>query len=180
MPRYFVRVPFSLQTPVERSERVAGCWPVRARANPLSLGVWHFTLRFVLPGVGLATLAEGRKAVACSRPLDPKSTQSLPCCPTAPRRWASWSARGERYLHPRIPMPAIPRFMNCRSYLRGPAVLERFLTMREEEEEEEFIASGNWRGRSLPRIVHARGATGGRERWSLFGRRRGVGLATPS
>jgi hypothetical protein len=38
------------------------------------LGVWHFTLRFVLPGVGLATRAEGRKAVACSRPLDPKST----------------------------------------------------------------------------------------------------------
>ena len=74
----FVRAPFSLQTPVERSERVAGCWAVRARANPLSLGVWHFTLRFVWPGVGLATRAEGRKAVACSRPLDPRSTQSLP------------------------------------------------------------------------------------------------------
>ena len=28
-------------------------------------------------GVGLATLAEGRKAVVCSHPLDPKSTQSL-------------------------------------------------------------------------------------------------------
>ena len=71
------RAPFSLQTPVERSERLAGCWAVRARANPLSLGVWPFTLRFVLPsGVGLATLAEGRKAVACSRHLDPKSTQS--------------------------------------------------------------------------------------------------------
>ena len=28
-----------------------------------------------MPGVGLATLAEGRKAVACSHPLDPKSTQ---------------------------------------------------------------------------------------------------------
>ena len=26
----------------------------------------------------MATLAEGRKAVACSHPLDPKSTQSLP------------------------------------------------------------------------------------------------------
>ena len=26
-----------------------------ARANPLFLEVWHFTLRFVLPGVGLAT-----------------------------------------------------------------------------------------------------------------------------
>ena len=43
------RAPFSLQTPVERSERLAGGWAVRARANPLSLGVWHFTLRFVLP-----------------------------------------------------------------------------------------------------------------------------------
>ena len=31
----------------QRSERVAGCWAVRARAHPLSLGVWHFTLRFV-------------------------------------------------------------------------------------------------------------------------------------
>ena len=48
-PHYFFRAQFSLQTPVERSERVAGCWAVRARANPLSLGVWHFTLRFVLP-----------------------------------------------------------------------------------------------------------------------------------
>jgi hypothetical protein len=67
---------FPLQTPVERSERVAGCWAFRARANPLSVGVWHFTLRFVLPGVGLATRAEGRKAVVCSSPLDPKSTQS--------------------------------------------------------------------------------------------------------
>ena len=28
---------------------------VRARAHQLSLEVWHFTLRFVLPGVGLAT-----------------------------------------------------------------------------------------------------------------------------
>ena len=73
----FIRSPFPLRTPVERSERVAGCWSARARANPLSLWVWHFTLRFVLPGVGLATRAEGRKAVACSHPLDPKSTQSM-------------------------------------------------------------------------------------------------------
>jgi hypothetical protein len=37
------------------------------------------TPRFADLGVGLAwnpTLDEGRKAVACSRPLDPKSTQS--------------------------------------------------------------------------------------------------------
>ena len=72
----FIRSPFSPPrlTPVERSERVAGWWAVRARANPLSLGVWHFTVRFVLPGVGLATRAESRKAVVCSHPLDPKST----------------------------------------------------------------------------------------------------------
>ena len=47
----FIRSLFSLQTPVERSERVAGCWAVRARANPLSLGVWHFTLRFVFNSI---------------------------------------------------------------------------------------------------------------------------------
>jgi hypothetical protein len=80
----------STYPPAERSERVAGCWAVRARANPLSLGVWHFTLRFVLPGVGLATRAEGRKAVACSRPLDPKSTQSLP----PEMEWAARGAEG--------------------------------------------------------------------------------------
>ena len=71
---------------------------VRARANQLSQQVWHFilSLRFVLPGVGFATpgrkavvqsptgpkvyllpRAEGRKAVACSRFLDPKSAERL-------------------------------------------------------------------------------------------------------
>ena len=69
------RAPFSLQTPVERSERLAGCWAVRARANPLSLGVWHFTLRFVLPGswVGYpsATAAE-RQGWAMQSPSGPK------------------------------------------------------------------------------------------------------------
>ena len=43
------RAPFSLQTPVEALERLAGCWIIRARANPLSLEVWHFTLRCILP-----------------------------------------------------------------------------------------------------------------------------------
>ena len=72
------RAPFSLQTPVERSERLAGCWAVRARANPLSLGVWHFTLRFVLPGsrVGYPRPQQPKgEAGPCSHPLDPKSTQ---------------------------------------------------------------------------------------------------------
>ena len=75
------RAPFSLQTPVERSERLAGCWAVRARANPLSLGVWHFTLRFVLPWSRVGYPRPQRpkgKAGECSHPLDPKSTQSLP------------------------------------------------------------------------------------------------------
>jgi hypothetical protein len=71
----FFRSPFSLQTLVERSERLAGCWAVRARANPLSLGVWHFTLRFVLRGAGLATPVDlERRAVAYwtqSLPKDP-------------------------------------------------------------------------------------------------------------
>jgi len=65
----FLRSPFSMQTPVERSERLVGCWTFRARVNPLFLGVWHFTLRFALPGVGLAT--PGRKAVMQS-PTGPK------------------------------------------------------------------------------------------------------------
>ena len=72
------RAPFSLQTPVERSERLAGCWAVRARAHPLSLAVWHFTLRFVLPGSWVGHPSPQRpkgKAVACSHHLDPKSTQ---------------------------------------------------------------------------------------------------------
>ena len=70
-----VRAPFSLQTPVERSERLAGCWAVRARAHPLSLGVWHFTLRFVLPrswvGYPSATAAE-RQGWAMQSPSGPK------------------------------------------------------------------------------------------------------------
>jgi hypothetical protein len=51
----FFRSPYTLQTPVERSERLVGRWAVRAQANPRSLGVWRFTLRFALPGLGLAT-----------------------------------------------------------------------------------------------------------------------------
>ena len=66
---------FRSLTPVEHSERLAGCWAVRARANPLSLGVWHFTLRFVLPGSWVghpsATAAE-RRGWAMQSPLGPK------------------------------------------------------------------------------------------------------------
>ena len=77
------RAPFSLQTPVERSERLAGCWAVRARAHPLSLGAWHFTLRFVLPGSWVGYPRPQRpkgEAVPCSHHQDPKSTQT-PACP---------------------------------------------------------------------------------------------------
>jgi hypothetical protein len=53
-------------------ERVAGCWIVRARANPLSLEVWHFTLRCILrwSWVGYSR-PKGCRAVALW-------TQSLP------------------------------------------------------------------------------------------------------
>jgi hypothetical protein len=54
------------------NERLAGCWTVRARANPLSLEVWHFTLRFVLHGVGLATPVDLERRAVADR------TQSLP------------------------------------------------------------------------------------------------------
>jgi hypothetical protein len=68
----------------------AGGWAVRARANPLSLGVWPFTLRFVLPrswvgypsrrpkGCGMQS-PSGPKVYpkSCSRPLDPKSTHKI-------------------------------------------------------------------------------------------------------
>lgn len=45
---------------------------VRARANPLSLEVWHFALRFALPEVGLDTPADLER-----RAVD-HWTQSLP------------------------------------------------------------------------------------------------------
>ena len=45
---------------------------VRARANPLSVGVWHFTLRFVLPRVGLATPSRRPKGCGVQSPLGPK------------------------------------------------------------------------------------------------------------
>jgi hypothetical protein len=63
---------YTLQTPVERSEHLSGWWTVRVRANPLSLEVWHFTLRFVLLGVGWVTpVGLERRVVTCR-------TQSLP------------------------------------------------------------------------------------------------------
>ena len=77
---------FSLQTPVECSESLAGCWAVRARANPLSLWVWHFTLMFALPGVGLANPVDlERRAVVYW-------TQSLPA--SIKQHTTTWASVG--------------------------------------------------------------------------------------
>ena len=89
-----VRAPFSLQTPFERSERVAWCWAVRARAHPLCPGVWHFTLRFVLPGswVGYPKLVHsGRKARLGNAVA--LWTQSLPKWQKFCSAFSAWGAR---------------------------------------------------------------------------------------
>ena len=70
---------FPLQTPVERSERVAGCWAVRARANPLSLGVWHFTLRFVLPRSWVGYPSRRPKGCGMQSPSGPKVYPKYVC-----------------------------------------------------------------------------------------------------
>ena len=65
-------------------ERVAGCWIVRARANPLSLEVWHFTLRCILRW---SWVGYPRPKGCCAVAL---WTQSLPkavvCCLFSGRR----------------------------------------------------------------------------------------------
>jgi hypothetical protein len=71
MLRYFVRALFPR---VDRSERASGSWAVRARANPLSLGVWHFTLRFIFPGVGCRRL----KGCGMQSPSGPKVYLTMP------------------------------------------------------------------------------------------------------
>ena len=58
---------------------VPSAWRGVGLLGHLSLAVWHFTLRFVLPGSWVGHPSPQRpkgKAVACSHPLDPKSTQS--------------------------------------------------------------------------------------------------------
>ena len=101
MPRYFVPAPSSLQTPVERSERVAG-WAVRARANPLSLRVWHFTLRFVLPGVGLAIPLGCPHSLSHAPPRMPRYFVRAPFCLQTPversERVACWAVRGHEQI----------------------------------------------------------------------------------
>ena len=54
------------------TRRVAGCWAVRARANPLSLGVWHFTLRFVLPRSWVGYPRRRPKGCGMQLPSGPK------------------------------------------------------------------------------------------------------------
>jgi len=63
---------YTMQTPVEHSERLSGCGALRARANPLFLEVWHLTPRFALPGVGLATPVDVERRAVTG--LDPKTT----------------------------------------------------------------------------------------------------------
>ena len=46
--------------------------PDRARANPLSLGVWHFTLSFVLPRSGVGYPSRRPKGCGMQLPLGPK------------------------------------------------------------------------------------------------------------
>ena len=47
-------------------------WAVRARANPLSLGVRHFTLRFVLPRSWVGYPSRSPKGFGMQSPLGPK------------------------------------------------------------------------------------------------------------
>ena len=65
-------------------ERVAGCWIVRARANPLSLEVWHFTLRCILrwSRVGYPR-PKGCCAVALWTQSLPKAQSLATCAPLA-------------------------------------------------------------------------------------------------
>jgi hypothetical protein len=59
----------------------------------------------------LATLAEGRKAVACSRPLDPKSTQSLAAKgQSQARRQRDVSAASQGDSRPGVSGPLMPTF----------------------------------------------------------------------
>ena len=55
----------------QRNPRCSG-----RRVNPLSLGVWHLTLRFAMPGVGLATPVDLERRAVNSRtrspPVSPK------------------------------------------------------------------------------------------------------------
>ena len=83
MPRYFVRELFCLQTPVDRSKRVAGRWAVRAQANQLSLGVWYFTLRFILPRSWVGYPSRRPTGCGMQSPSGPKVYPSVPAgsCP---------------------------------------------------------------------------------------------------
>ena len=70
IPRYFVRAPFSLQTPVERSERVAGCWAVWSRSAFLRSSALHPEVRFAWSWVGYPSRRP--KGCGLQSPLGPK------------------------------------------------------------------------------------------------------------
>jgi hypothetical protein len=60
---------------------VSGGWAVRARANPLSLGVWPFTLRFVLPRSWVGYPSRRPKGCGMQSPSGPKvypKSQAIP------------------------------------------------------------------------------------------------------
>jgi hypothetical protein len=64
MPYFYPASSIPCRLRSSASNRLEGCPTVRAQANPLSPEVWPLTLKFALPGVGLATSVDfGRHAV---------------------------------------------------------------------------------------------------------------------
>ena len=105
---------FPCKTPVERSERVAGCWAVRARANPLSLGVWHFTLRLFCLELGWLHPSRRQKGCGLQSPVffAPHGMQEwsprVICCRTRDFRSGDGACRGlarRRQASPLAPTP---------------------------------------------------------------------------
>ena len=75
---------------------MAGCWAVRARANPLSLGVWHFTLRFVLPRSWVGYPRRRPKGCGMQSPSGPKvypPRNGMGRMRGGRVRWRAWRAR---------------------------------------------------------------------------------------
>ena len=71
----------------------------------------------------MATLAEGRKAVACGHPLDPKSTQSLPKVGYEPSEEAFKFRRGQYFWHTRAAIGhATALAVACRARVAGHAL----------------------------------------------------------
>ena len=67
---------------------MAGGWAVRARANPLSLGVWHFTLRFVLPRSWVGYPSRRPKGCGMQSPSGPKVYPKFALLPHGMQEWS--------------------------------------------------------------------------------------------